>query len=476
MAHVVIVGGGIAGLATAYYLQAQARSRGLSLRYTLVERDSRFGGKIVTEAPDGFVIEGGPDSFITQKPQALALCRELGLSDALIGTNEARRKVFVLHRGRLVPLPDGVMLVVPTRFLPFVFSPLLSPLGKLRMGLDLLIPPRRANGDETLGNFIRRRLGREALEKIAEPLMAGIHVADAERLSLESAFPRFRDLEQKHGSLIRGMIASRRRVPLSNGRPPSVFMTLRGGLRGLVEAVLASLDAGSLVAGRSVTELAYRPDMSPSFALRLDDGASLAADAVVLATPAFAAARLVAPLSSELAQRLNAIGYVSTATVSLGFRRAEVAHPLEGAGFVVPKAEGRRLLACTWTSSKFGQRAPEGYVLLRCFVGGARNESLAALDDASLVELARQELRDIMGLSAEPVLARVYRWEKGNPQYDVGHLERVARLEALSAGWPGLFLTGSAYRGVGIPDCIAQGQETAGKVIQSLLSRQGVQP
>jgi len=471
--RVAIIGGGIAGLATAYYLQEGARQAGLPLSYSLIESAPDFGGKIVTYEGDGFVIEGGPDSFITQKPAALRLCRELGLEDRLLGTNDARRKVYVLDRGRLRSLPDGVMLIVPTRFTPFALSPLISVPGKVRMGMDLFIPPRREDSDESLADFIRRRLGQEALDKIAEPLMAGIHVADPERLSLQATFPRFIQLEQKYGSLIKGMLAQKARRAAGNRNGAgsdklSLFMTLRGGLRELVRALVARLE-GDLLLGTGVAELARDQD---GYQLRLADGRSLVADAVILATPSFAAADLVSPLHPELAAELRAIRYVSTATISLGFRRAEFEHALNGFGFVVSARDKSKLMACTWTSTKFDARAPGEHVLLRAFVGGPRNEGLVDLPDEELLDLVRGELREVMGVAARPVLTRIYRWPGGNPQYDVGHLERVDQLEAMAADLPGLYLTGSAYRGVGLPDCIQQGQTTAEAVLAAIAADQ----
>jgi len=474
--RVAIVGGGIAGLATAYHLQEGARRAGLPLSYSLVESGPVLGGKIVTHEADGFVIEGGPDSFITQKPAALRLCRELGLEEQLLGTNDARRKVFVLDGGRLRPLPDGVMLVVPTRFTPFALSSLISLPGKVRMGLDLFIPPRQENGDESLADFIRRRLGQEALDKIAEPLMAGIHVADAERLSLQATFPRFIQLEQKYGSLIKGMLAQKARRAEGDrngtGRGESLFMTLRGGLRELVEALVARLD-GELCLGTGVVELART---GQGYRLRLADGRTLGADAVVLATPAYAAADLVEPLHPALAAELRAIRYVSTATVSLGFRRAEFEHPLDGFGFVVSARSTSRLMACTWTSTKFDARAPGEHVLLRAFVGGPRRQDLVDLPDEELLQLVGEELRQVMGVTARPVVSRIYRWPGGNPQYDVGHLARVEQLEAMAADLPGLYLTGSAYRGVGLPDCIQQGQATAEAMLEGIAKGEIVSP
>ncbi len=465
MKRLVIVGGGIAGLATAYTAQQAAREQGLDVAITLVERDARLGGKIATDVTDGFVIEGGPDSFITQKPWAAQLCRELGLGDRLVGTNDAQRKTYVLRKGKLRAMPDGLMLIVPTRFLPFVTSDLLSWPGKLRMGLDLFLPRRTDEADESLADFIRRRLGREALAVLAEPLMAGIHVADAEVLSLRATFPRFIETERKYGSLTRGMIAARKaaQAHAANGTKPSLFMTLRGGLRELVEALAGALTAADVLTGRAVTGLV--PEAG-GYALHLDDGRTLAADAVVLAVPAYASARLLRDVQPELAALLDAVKYVSTATVSLGYDAADFEHPLDGFGFVVPRNEPTRLLACTWTSTKFPQRAAPGTVLLRAFVGGSRREDLVDLDDAALVALVREELRAIMGVTAAPTVTRVFRWRRANPQYEVGHLERVDRMEALCP--PGILLTGSAYRGVGIPDCVRQGQEAARKALAYL--------
>jgi oxygen-dependent protoporphyrinogen oxidase len=464
--HVVIVGGGIAGLSTAYALQKQAEAAGLPLRLTLVEADNRLGGKIITRRRDGFVIEGGPDSFITQKPEAVALCRELGLGDQLIGTSEAARRVLIVQRRRLLEMPEGVRLVVPTRLWPFAVSPLISWPGKLRMAMDLFIPPRTDDGDESLADFLRRRLGQEALEKLGEPMMAGIHVADAERLSLLATFPRFRDIEKKHGSLIMGMLAARRQAPSTrNGKRPSIFVTLRDGLDGLIEALTRAF-RGEVMLGTRLVELRHRPAGDPRFTLHCDDGRVLHADAVILASPARDSARLLAPWP-ELAGELAQIRYLSTATLSLAFERAAFEHPLDGSGFVIPRRERRTMLACTWTSTKFAGRAPTDGVLLRAFIGGPDGEAAALADEADLVAAVREELAELMGVRAVPLFHELFRWPHANPQYDVGHLRRVDQIEQMAAAiLPGLFLTGSAYRGVGIPDCVAQGQQAAEKALE----------
>lgn len=460
MKRVVIVGGGIAGLATAYYLQ----KRGSKVDYKLIESDSQFGGKIVSARENGFVVEGGPDSFLTTKPAALELCRELGLGDQLIGTNDAGRKVFVWSRGQLRRMPEGVMLIIPTKLMPFVTSPLISWPGKLRMGMELFIPPRRHDGDESLAHFVRRRLGAEALDRIAEPMIAGIYVADAECLSLKSTFPRFLDMEKKYGGLLRGVLAQRRanRGKIGAAASAPLFMTLRGGLQDLVDALIARLDRDALLAKRRAVKI-DRHDAG--YAVTLEDGTHFEADAVVLATPAYATAELVEGFDAPLAASLRKISYVSTATVSLGFKRSELVHPLDGFGFVVPRSEKRKIIACSWSSTKFSGRAANGHALVRAFVGGAHAEHLAEKQEYVLAHMARSELAALMGITAEPILTKVYRWPKANPQYDVGHAERVASIEAQASRHPGLYLVGSAYHGVGIPDCIQDGARTAGHIL-----------
>lgn len=475
--QVIIIGGGIAGLSTAWYVQKLAQKKELNLKYTVLEGASRWGGKILTETVDGtsdpgeepFIVEGGPDSFLTQKPWALQLARELGLSERLLGTNDEQRRVFVLNKGRPTPLPDGVLLIVPTKIKPFALSPLLSPLGKLRMGLDLLIPARRDGQDETLADFITRRLGQEALDKIAEPLMSGIYNAEAERQSLLATFPRFRMLEEKHGSLIRGMLASRRAHsngagPRSAPRPPvSMFISLKGGTEELVWTLVNKLD-GDLRLEAAVHGL---KQSGGRYQVTLKDGTRLAADAVILAVPAYVAAGLVQDLAPQAAAKLQAIRYVSTGTISLAFRRQDV-QLLEGFGLVIPRSEQRPINAVTLTSVKFKRRAPDDHVLLRVFFGGSRNPGMMEVDDRELLATVLAELKSLLDIDAPPLFHRIYRWHRANPQYDVGHLTRVETIE--DAIPKGLYVTGSPYRGIGIPDCVHQGQMTAEKVLGDLVS------
>jgi len=458
-ADVVVVGGGIAGLTAARALREAGRDP------LLLEASNRYGGVIRTETTGGFVVEAGPDAILAQKPEGLALCRALGLAGRLIPTNPAMRTIFVLRRGRLHALPEGMMLAVPTRIGPFLRSGLFSWPGKLRMGLDLLRPRGGAVEDESIASFVRRRFGTEAVERLGEPLMAGIHAGDPERLSIRATFPRLVALEAQHGSLIRGMWAAGRAAPASAG---SAFYSLAAGLGELVDALVASLPVARRRTGAALTRLESREGGT---VLTLADGTTVAAQAVVVAVPAPAAAPLLAPLSPAVAETLASIPFASSATIALGYRRADVAHGLDGYGFIVPRGEGLRCTACTFVSTKFPGRAPEGHVLLRAFVGGTRDPGVLDRPDSELVALARQELGPLLGLRASPVLERVYRWPQGTPQMEVGHLARLARLDAILAGLPGVFLTGAGLRGAGLPDTIADAQRAAAAAAAYAASR-----
>ncbi|MCB0193991.1 MAG: protoporphyrinogen oxidase [Anaerolineae bacterium] len=467
MTHAVIIGGGIAGLATAYYLQKKSAETGLPIDYTLVESEPRLGGKIITKTIDDFVIEGGPDSIVTTKPWGAKLCRDLGLDDELIPTNDYKRGIFVLNKGKLVDFPGGFRLTIPTEFIPFALSPLISPLGKLRMAMDLFIPPRQESGDESLGDFIRRRLGDEALKKIAGPMMAGIYVADPEKLSLKSTFPQFMAMEQKYGSLIKAMQHAKKNRPTNGAKPSPMFLSLKGGLNDLVKTLVKQLK-GELCLGQRVTRL--KADKTGFHVFTDHSQTPIYADAVILAVPAYVAADLIEPILPELAQLQRQIRYVSTATISLGYRRADVIkqHPFNGFGFLIPQSEQRKIIACTWTSTKFDCRASDDDVLVRVFVGGDGQEAHVTLPDDQLLTLVKKELSDIMGVTAQPVVHQIFRWVKGNPQYDVGHMERVDAMEALTRQIPGLYLNGSAYRGVGIPDCVKGALETVDYLFEQL--------
>jgi len=468
--NIAIIGGGITGLSAAYTLQKEAAAANLTASITLIDAGDKLGGKIVTEHVDGFTIEGGPDCFIRQKPWAAELANSLGIQADLMDTNDHQRKVYVLNKGRLTALPEGVMLIIPTRIMPFVLSPLISWPGKIRMGLDWFIPRRLEQSDETLGNFVHRRLGREALEKIAEPLLSGIHVSDPEKQSLQATFPRFHAIEKKHGSLIRGMLAERKAIKvrqIAGTKSGSIFITFKQGVGHMIEVLEKNLSDCRII--QKTRAISIRATSDVSYEIDLSSGETLRADAVILATPSYVSADLLTILAPQTARLLREIDYVSTATISLAYRNQDIHKSFMGFGFVIPGTEKRRISACTWTSFKFDHRAPKDHLLLRCFVGGPGKEDMVDLDDATLIEIARTELAQILGLQAEPVLTRIYRWRKANPQYNLGHLKLVQSIfETCADEASGIHLTGSAYEGVGIPDCVNQGKKAAHQVIQNL--------
>jgi oxygen-dependent protoporphyrinogen oxidase len=465
---VIVVGGGITGLAAAHRLVELSRERRLPLDVTVVEAAGRLGGTIRSERVDGFLVESGPDSFISEKPWALALAERIGLGPRLCRTDDRYRRTYVAHAGRLHPLPDGFLLLAPARLAPFVGSSLFSWPGKLRMALDLVLPRRPGTGDESLASFVTRRLGREALERVAEPLVAGIYAAVPERLSLAATMPRFLALERQHRSLILGLRrnAGAGEVRGASGARWSLFVTLAGGMGELVEALAGRLPPGAVRLDARVTGLA-RTAGEAAWQIRLADGAALPADAVILAGPAPRMAPLVEGLDRALAQGLGAIGYTSSVTVSLAYPRDAIRHPLDGFGVVIPRSEGGSTLACTFSSVKYPGRAPEGAALLRAFLRDRQGELLDR-DDATLAGLAERDLGAYLGIEGRPLLTRVTRHPAAMPQYDIGHLDRVAGLEARLGAWPGLALAGAAYRGVGISDCVRSGEESAERLLVTL--------
>jgi oxygen-dependent protoporphyrinogen oxidase len=472
---VVIVGGGISGLATAHALQRQSTESKIPLACTVLEASLAWGGKIVTHRIGDLIMEAGPDSFLSQKPWALELCEELGLGSALLNTNPMEKKAFVFSRRRLHELPEGLVTFVPHQLGPFLRSGLLSWRGLARMGFDMVIPRRRSDEDESLAAFFRRRFGNEAFDRVMEPWMAGIYAGDADQMSLRATFPRFHELEQRHGSVIRGMMAARKaRAAAGPGSGPArtMFVTLRNGLSELVTTLVDRLQKGRVAckAGVRVTALRVRSHQLGRWMYDVicDDGTALAADAPVLAVPAYGTADLVRPLSPAAAGLLEQIPYASTATMSLVYDTRDVATRLEGSGFVVPRVEGRELLAATWTSLKWPHRAPPNELSVRCYVGGVGRETALRQDDEALVRLIQKELHVIAGITAAPRYVEVNRWERAMPQYVIGHLERIGRIEAALSRFPGLALTGAAYRGVGIPDCIKDGKSVAAGLIEYL--------
>ncbi|MGE0040018.1 MAG: protoporphyrinogen oxidase [Vicinamibacterales bacterium] len=451
MSDTIVIGGGIAGLSAAWEI---ARRGGRPL---VLEQGPRAGGVILTEHIDGFVIDGGPDALLIQKPAAVALCQELGLGDRLFPTTMPRT-AFVLRKGRLVPLPEASFLGIPIRIAPFVTTRLFSWPGKLRMGLEVVIPRKRdAGADESIGSFMRRRFGQEAVTYLAEPLLAGIHAGDVERLSMRALFPRLLDAEQARGSVIRSLRAMK--MPPS---PKGAFLSLPGGIGEFADTLVAKLPPGTVRTGAGVATV----EGAGPYRVTLTSGETLEARTVVVAVPAWAAAPMLEPLDRELAARCREIPYVSSATVAFGLKREQVRHPLSGSGFVVPRAERKALMAASWVSSKWAHRAPEGMVLLRGFLGGAYDPEVLQQNDQTLTRLAFDELSALLGITGEPVLTRVYRWPRASAQHEVGHHARMAAIDARLAAHPGLFVTGSGFRGSGIPDCVSDGRATGAGVME----------
>jgi oxygen-dependent protoporphyrinogen oxidase len=472
MDSIVIVGGGIAALSAAYSLVEKAKSENRVLSISVVEAGDRWGGKIATDRIDGFVIEGGPDTFLRTKPWGVDLCRKLGLEERLHGTNPAQKNTYVLHSGRLKPLPEGLMMMIPTQIAPMVRTPLLTWTEKARMGLDFFLPARPLNGDESLGEFVSRRLGRAAYEKLIEPLMSGIYAGDGDQLSLQSTFPYLRDLEMKHGGLVKGALSVRKqrsRMSSGNSNNKSIFLTPTTGLAEIVEALIQHLETHhvQLHLNTRVTQIIH--NKTGYYQLDTNTRGPILANGVILAAPAYISGSILLELAPQLSQELTAIPYVSTATISLAYRQSDLPKPLRGYGYVIPRREGRQALACTWTSTKFPHRAPEGYALLRVFAGRAGQEMDLPWNDEDLLEIARSEVRHTLGIQADPVLSRVYMWENAMPQYNLGHPERLKRIDVELTKFPGLALAGNGYQGIGIPDCIFSGSRAAEKVYLSLL-------
>jgi len=476
--RVVVVGGGVTGLVVAHRLLGGQKGERASV--TLLEAKPRLGGNIQTERDNGFVIDGGPDSFVVAKPYATDLCKELGLGERLIVTTAKNRRVYIPRRGELHVLPEGVVLTVPTRFLPFAKTRLFSAQAKARMALDLVLPPRdKGLGDESIGGFVRRRLGDEALEILGDPLLGGIYAGDVDTLSIRSTFPQLAELEDRHGSLIRGALAERKKKGRQSGPPPSPFHSLLGGMGELIEALARRIEqAGGVirvgapvVAVERVSGSEAGGDKPARWVVRYEapggDVESIEADDVVMAAPAHAAKRAVEGFDGDLASLLGGIPYLSTATVVLAYARPDVPHPLDAVGVVIPKDERRRILAATFISSKWTGRAPQDAALVRVFVGGHRDPGALAASDEELISLAREELGTLIGVRATPLLARVFRYEQANAQPLVGHRDRVRRIRELARRHPGLHFAGAAFDGVGIPDCVRQANEAAAAVLTS---------
>jgi oxygen-dependent protoporphyrinogen oxidase len=468
MKRIAIIGGGISGLSAAFTI-AEKRQSGTPVEYVLFESAPRVGGVIATERVDGCLVEAGPDSFLTEKPWAIDLCRKLGLADQLIGSNDAVRKTYIVVRkngkNELVVMPDGLMFMVPTKILPAMTSPLFSVRTKLRMAVEWLRPPYKASGDETVAQMVERHYGPEMVELLADPLLSGVYGSEASKLSVRAVLPRFADMESRYGSLGRAMLSSQKKSAVAAQGPSGpVFTSLKDGMQQMVDALVSVLDP------------AVRRISSPVQSLLRQAGAWTVSagyntdqfDAVIIAAPAYVAATVLEASDEHISRELAGISYTSSVTVTLGYDESVRRALPPGFGFLVPRSAGLRMLAATFVHNKFPYRAPENRALIRCFLGGARDEEILASSNAQILQIVRAELRDVLGISAEPLFSRVYKWKSAMAQYSVGHLERLARIQALCAKLPGLALAGNGFNGIGVPDCIRSGTEAASKILSEM--------
>lgn len=467
--RVVVLGGGVTGLVACCRLLQASRAQNTPLEIHLIEASHRLGGVVETEIIDGVLMEKGPDCFLTSKPEGVELCEELGLGEQLIGTNERYRRSFVLRGDELLPVPEGYYLLAPYRVGPFMTTPIFSPLGKLRMAMDVLLPRKKGDADESLADFVRRRFGREALERMAQPMVAGIYSADPEKLSLQATMPQFHEIEREHRSLILGLRKRMQRRGSGEGVSASgprygLFVSFARGMGVLVDA-LAEKISGAMVRTGCRAESLER--FERGWRVRLEDGEGVDADAVCVTLPPGAAARMLAKIAPGISGELMSIPSGSLATLNLVYQAEQVANPLHAMGFVVPATENRTLLACSFSSTKFAGRAPEGKALIRAFAGGEA-ASQAGLGDEELVRKLIEELQPILGISGEPEGKVFYRYGESLPHYLVGHLEKVRRIESELEAAPGLALAGNAYRGLGIPDCVKSANEAAEKILGDL--------
>ena len=468
MHRIIVVGGGISGLAAAHRLLELSQETGFKVEVLLLEAGRRLGGVIATERVGDFLLEAGPDSFISEKPWALRLCERLGIASSLISTNPSRQNLYVVHKGSLKLLPEGFFLLAPTRLWPLLSTPLFSWTSKLRMGWELFIPRRRAHSDETLASFVRRRFGQEVLDRAAQPLIGGIYAADPEKLSLAATMPRLLEMERTTGSVIRATRREQRDRQTGSGARWSLFVTLARGMQELVDALATRFPGETVRLGTKVTDLSWKA-AKKTWLATTDREERLEADGVILALPSYSSAGILSSLAPEAAEQLKSIPYSSTATISLAYRQEDLPFQLNGFGFVVPAIEKRTIMACTFSSVKYPGRAPEKHVLIRAFVGGALQPSLFEQDDRTMENGVRRELSELIGArTAAPLFCRIYRHPRSMPLYHLGHLELLGKVEAKLANFPTLALAGNAYRGVGIADCVHGGEEAAEKVLSSL--------
>ncbi|MCP3026736.1 protoporphyrinogen oxidase [Halobacillus sp. A5] len=448
---VIIAGGGISGLTAAYYLQKEVREKQLPIDVQLYEASDHLGGKIDTVKREGFTIERGPDSFLERKKSATRLAREVGLENKLVpnGTGQA----YILVKDKLHKMPSGSFMGIPTRIRPFLFSNLFTPAGKVRASLDLVKPKRSIEEDQSLGLFFRRRLGNQVVENLIEPLLSGIYAGDIDDLSLQATFPNFYNLEQEHGSLIKGLRQTVPKPP-KNKQKPSMFRTFEDGLGSLVYALEKQLDPESVHKSIGIDHIEKKNE---GYHVLLSDGSVEKADAVIAAVPYFAARRMLSQY--EFMNTLKEMKATSVANTAMAFNVSAIKKDIDGTGFVVSRNSQFRITACTWTHKKWPHSTPEGKVMLRCYVGKPDDQEVVDLSDEEITEIALKDLNKIMKIEEKPEFSVVTRWRDSMPQYSVGHKERLQKVtEQLNDKLPGVYLAGASYAGIGLPDCIDQGE------------------
>ncbi|WP_442603450.1 protoporphyrinogen oxidase [Paenibacillus sp. KN14-4R] len=466
---IAVIGGGITGLSAAFYLHKQLEEQGLEAAIQVYEASPHFGGKIHTREREGIIFEKGPDSFLSRKLPIIELTKDLGLEGELTGTNPDAKKTYILHRGRLHPMPAGLVLGIPSKISPFIRTSLISPLGKLRALMDLMLPRKEDLADESLGDFLERRLGKEVLDRIAEPLLAGIYAGDTHELSLQATFPQFASMELKYRSLILGtMRAGSSPQPNLPGLPPaagkSIFMTYRKGLKTLVDGLLSALKDRAELMNNIAVDRIVKQVGHDSYELMLSDGTKELVHYVIIALPAYQTAKLLADIAS--ADVLEKLEYVSVANVVLAFKREELNYHFDGSGFVIPRSERRFITACTFTSEKWLHTAPKDKVLIRCYVGRSGEQEWTQMTEEQIVARVRQDLQEIMGIETEPLFHEVTPLHRSMPQYGVGHLDRIETLRNdLKQVMPHVWATGACFHGVGLPDCVRQGREAAAYIV-----------
>ncbi len=464
MKRIAIIGGGISGMAAAFFLE-QKKLAGVPVEYVLFEASERLGGVIRSERVGNCLVEAGPDSFLTEKTSASELCHEVGITDQLIGSNDSQRKTYILLDKELIPMPDGLTFMVPTKILPIAFSPLFSFSTKIAMMREWFHPRHEVETDESVGAFVERHYGREMVERIADPLLSGVYGGSTDLLSVKAVLPRFAEMQARHGSLGKAMIENRRQS--GNEKPRPLFTTIKNGMQQLVDTLAQRLPP-PLVRLNTRVQSFHALEKGWIVSSPVSEHGSQQFDAVIVAAPAYLAAKLLRASIPSLAAELHAIQYSSSITISLGYDEAvRMSLPI-GFGFLVPRIEGLRTLAATFVHNKFAHRVPEDRALIRCFLGGTRDEAALDLSEDDLLRIVKKELHGILGITSEPLFVRIYKWKSAMAQYDVGHLGRLERIETLRRRVGGLFLAGNAYRGIGVPDCVRSGKQAASDAVVSV--------